>query len=372
MSAAGCIVFAGGGTGGHIYPALAIAEHVNRPVPTPVHVICSPRPIDAEILTAARVAFTPIEAEPFGLSPAFVRSWRPAVRAAKRVLEQLRAEHGSVELVAMGGFVSPPAARAARALGVPITLVNLDAVPGRANRLVSKWSTRVVTACETDGLGNSVETVGPIVRGAALAPGPKAHCRLALGLDPERPVLFVTGASQGAATINEMLAEFVRTRPGVLAGWQVLHQVGPGKAAGEAGTAALESAYRDAGVLATIVGLLDEVGVAWGAAELAVSRAGAGSAAEVRANAVPTLFLPYPFHRDQHQRRNVEPMVEAGGSALATDHREASANAADAGGTLAGLLADRDGRDAMAEALRALGPVDGASRIASILGDSSG
>lgn len=353
-----CVVFAGGGTGGHIYPALAIAEHLALPV----HVLCSTRPIDAEILRAAGVAYTPIDARPVALRPgaagAFARSWPRAVRASGRVLDELAREHGSVEVVALGGFVSPPVARAARRRGLGITLVNLDAVPGRANRLVARWSQRIGTALPARGLARA-EVVGPIVRAAARAPAPTEHCRWRLGLDPDRPVLLVTGASQGAGTINELLAAFARVHAGALAGWQVLHQVGPDR-----DPAVLEEAYARAGVLARVVGYLEEMGTAWGAAELAVSRAGAGSAAEAQANGVPTLFLPYPFHRDQHQRANAEPLAQAGAAIIETDRVDPEANLAGAGAVLASLLVDSRRREAMRLAARGLATADGAKTIA--------
>lgn len=358
----GCVAFAGGGTGGHIYPALAIAEHLARPV----HVLASTRAIDAEILRASGAAFTPIAAKPLGVSPrvlaAFARSWPLAVRQSGRVLDELASAHGSVEVVAMGGFVAPPVARAARKRGMPVTLVNLDAVPGRANRLVARWSHRVVSALPTSGLGPSVRVVGPIVRAAARAPASAADCRVRLGLAPDRPVLLVTGASQGAGTINDFLAAFARARRDALAGWQVLHQVGPGRDG-----MSLQAAYDGAGVPARVVGYLDEMGLAWGAAELAVSRAGAGSVAEAQANGVPSLFLPYPFHRDQHQRANAEAMTAAGAAVIETDRIDPEANLQGVGETLASLLTDGRRREAMRRAAGELASADGANTIAAML-----
>jgi UDP-N-acetylglucosamine--N-acetylmuramyl-(pentapeptide) pyrophosphoryl-undecaprenol N-acetylglucosamine transferase len=105
----------------------------------------------------------------------------------------------------------------------------------------------------------------------------------------------------------------------------------------------------------------------WGAADVAVSRAGAGSVAEAWANAVPTLFLPYPYHKDQHQRFNAGPLEEAGAAVIADDLIEAGANAAGAGQILVQLLTDESRVGALRAGLRELGPADGARRIAEML-----
>ena len=98
-----------------------------------------------------------------------------------------------------------------------------------------------------------------------------------------------------------------------------------------------------------------------------VSRAGAGSVAEAWANHIPTLFLPYPFHKDQHQKHNAAPLVEAGGALLAEDLIDETRNAEGAGKLITDLLADYARRAAMQSALRRLGPADGAARIAALL-----
>ena len=106
------------------------------------------------------------------------------------------------------------------------------------------------------------------------------------------------------------------------------------------------------------------MGDAWGAADLAISRAGASSVAEAAANAVPTIFLPYPWHRDLHQRRNAEPLVAAGGAMLIEDRIEAPRNLAGVGPTLQELLVDDLRRQAMREALRSAAPADAAMTVA--------
>jgi UDP-N-acetylglucosamine--N-acetylmuramyl-(pentapeptide) pyrophosphoryl-undecaprenol N-acetylglucosamine transferase len=348
-------VFAGGGTGGHIFPALAIAEHLGD---ARCVFVCSDRPLDAEILRKERAEFRAIPAKPMGLRPRavvrFLKSWGPSVRASRAVIRECGGS--SVTVVAMGGFVAAPAAQAAHAERVPVVLVNMDAVPGKANRWIARRASRIVTSAPAPD--ETWERVPPIVRAAARASGNPAQCRAALGLDAASRTLLVTGASQGARSINQLVVSLVRDQRRLFDGWQVIHQTGAGE------DAAVASAYREAGIAAVVRPFLDTMGLAWGAADLAVSRAGAGSVAEAWANAVPTLFLPYPYHRDQHQRRNAEPLVTAGAAVIETDPVIGGRGA---GPTLSGLLESGSRRGTMRQAYQALGPADGARRIAAIL-----
>ena len=292
-------VFMGGGTGGHLFPGLAIAERLREAMGERADFLflCSDRAVDREILSEERVGgapvtFEPLPAKPLVMRPAglvrFVGSWGPSVRAARAFLGHAKgAEYERVRAVAMGGFVAAPASQAARAERVDLTLVNLDAVPGKANRWIAKRAQRVLTA--VDAGPADWQRIGPIIRRAALAPGPAAECRTRLGLEPEAPVLLVTGASQGARSLNELMMALASERAGAIAGWQVLHQTG---AQGEGSIEEMRAAYAAAGVRAIVQPFVREMGVWWGAAELALARAGAGIVAEVRANRVPAVFAP--------------------------------------------------------------------------------
>lgn len=367
MSAAG-VVFAGGGTGGHLFPAVAVLERLRERTPdTRALFLCSTRQIDARILRAQGVPFEPIPAAPLSTRPLglarFLRSWGGALRAAREAIRRMQAECGGgpVRVLATGGFVAAPVVQAARVERLPILLLNQDAPPGKANRWIARHAAKVFTVAEVGRPG--WERIPPVVRREAIAPGDRAECRRQLGLDPARPVLFVTGASQGSRSVNEFLASFVRAEAELLRreGWQVVHQTG------SQDNAPWQAAYREAGVPAIVEQFFDAMGLAWGACDCAVSRAGAGSVAEAWANRVPTLFLPYPYHRDQHQRQNAEPLARAGGATIETDHIAAPANMEHAAPALLALLRDPPRRDAMRAALAALGPVDGADRLAQAL-----
>ncbi len=357
------VAFAGGGSGGHLSPGLAIAERMVEIVPgvRPLF-LCSTRAIDAQMLGDAGVTFRPIPAEGLAKSPRgllrFVRGYLKGVLEARRVLREEGVEH----VVSLGGFVTGPVTQAARMLRIPITLVNLDATPGRANRVVARRAQRVVSACETPGLPRFAEAiVGMPLRRSAVAQAGRAACRGELGLDPVRPTLLVTGASQGATSLNAFMVAFALAHRDLLKDWQVLHLAGP---RGTPSAAELDAAYARAGVKALVLPFLNEMGLAWGAAELALSRAGANSVAEAEANRVPTVFVPYPYHADLHQEANAKPLVDAGAAVLAYDRLDVTRNLESIGRPLEALMADGRLRDAMEERLRARPHADAAEAIA--------
>jgi UDP-N-acetylglucosamine--N-acetylmuramyl-(pentapeptide) pyrophosphoryl-undecaprenol N-acetylglucosamine transferase len=117
-------------------------------------------------------------------------------------------------------------------------------------------------------------------------------------------------------------------------------------------------------VQAVVEPFVNGLGVWWNAATLALARSGAGNVAEVWANGVPAVFMPYPYHKDQHQRVNAKTLVAAGGAIVHTDHIDPAKNSADVGGKLSELLRERGQVQAMRDALKKLGPADGAERVA--------
>ena len=356
----GSIVLAGGGTGGHIAPGIAIAERIAEIAPQYERVFaCSTRPVDASMLENAGADFTPIPAE--GLSPRplklmrFVRAF-VAGRAAAR---ELLAERGTRVVVALGGYVTGPVVAAAMAMRVPVLLVNLDATPGKANRWVAKRATRILSACPTPSTpGFAERVVGMPVRDAARARKAREACLREFGLDPGFRTLLVTGASQGATSLNDLMLHMIRADRSAFGEWQVLHLVG------NADRQPIERGYREAGVRATVVPFVHEMGLAWGAADLALSRAGANSVAEAVLNAVPAVFAPYPYHADLHQKWNAKPFHDEGVAVLADDLVDPASNRATVGAALLGLMSDHARRESMRSRLRAMPAQDAALEIA--------
>lgn len=355
------ILFAGGGTGGHIYPNVAIVERLAERAPELVpHFLVSNRPGDAATMKTLGYAFTPSPVVPLP-SPRrpwtavpFFLAWRRAVAEARALLST----ESIAAVVATGGFVSGPGIIAAAKAGLPRALVNLDAIPGKANRRLARHCPRIFSAYESDMLPSATR-IGLPLRAASTATLSPPDARRELGFDPARPLLFVTGATHGAQSIVELMRAWLEApRVGELAAWQVLHQCGT------LDPAELQRAYEAAGITARVVAYLDGMGMAWRAADLAVARAGAGTVAEAWANATPTVFLPNPYHHDEHQRHNAGPMTDAGVALIVRDQIDPAANLATVVPKIAELLSDEDRRAAMRAAGERTRPPDGASAVA--------
>lgn len=363
------VIFAGGGSGGHLFPAVAVAERVRERIPdAEVVFLCSQRRIDESILSQASEAFVPLGAQPLVWRPfpaalwRFALGWRRAVARTRAVLEERRAASRPTVVALMGGFVAAPAARAARAAGLPVVLVNLDVVPGKANRLAARFASRLVSAVPCpDFPAFNREVVGMPIRRRAIATAPPEECRRRLGLAPDRLTLLVTGASQGAGTLNRLVTDLIREHPAAFNGWQIVHLTG------EADFEEVREGYAGRAAPTVVLPFLSEMALAWGAADLALSRCGASSVAEAVANRVPTLFSPYPWHRDQHQRLNAQPWVDAGLAWLETDRIDPQENLDLLGRRLLALMADAPARARVRTALAERPAGDAAGAIADLL-----
>lgn len=358
------ILFAGGGTGGHIYPALAVAERLaDHDVTVESHFAVSDRAIDASILNEADLPYTPLTVRPLPRRPWHVLRFIGCYYQSKAAARKLMTEGNVVAVVSMGGFVSGPVVAAASAMSIPTVLVNLDAVPGKANRFLANRCDRVLSVYPSAALPADTQPIAMPLRRSALAPAgedPQAIARKQLGLDPQKNVLLITGASQGATSINLAMAELAARSEflDLFADWQILHLAGKGP------TDDLQKAYDAAALPAKVIEFSHEMGLVWSSATLAVSRAGAGSVAEVLANAVPTLFLPYPYHKDQHQKLNAQPLVDAGAAMMLEDVIDPKPNADALLNEFVTLLGAPESISAMRSNLIALQSGDGAEQVA--------
>jgi len=344
-------VFAGGGTGGHLFPGLAVAEELRRHQPHAAMLfLTTTRALDRELL--ARVPFEQIEqpVQPLSLHPlrfaGFWRAWRRSLRLATQVLRARRPR----AVLGLGGYAAGPAVVAARRLGIRRAILNPDAIPGRANRRLARYADLVVLQWDDSRryfrAGTPCRTLGCPIRADFLRADGAAG-RRRFGLDERRPLLLVTGASQGARTINRAVQrvwpEFVRE----FAHWQLVHLSG---AADEAET---RDAYAKAGAPATVVAFTHEMAEALAAADLVVSRAGASTLAELTALGKPSILLPYPYHRDRHQHANAQVLADVGAAVVLEDQRDAARNAEPLLAALR-LLAIDAAREKMSAAARTL------------------
>lgn len=356
------VLFAGGGTGGHIYPNVAVAERLKaRGFHAAVHFLVSSRRGDVRIVerlgypaTAVEVQPLPAASQPWGLW-GFLRAWRTSVATTERLL--VDAEVGAV--VATGGFVAGPAVVAAHRAGIPVALVNLDAIPGIANRYLARSADVVFSTYTTDRLPQARQ-IGLPLRQTAIARVSPVDARRQLALDPDLHTLFITGATHGAGSMIEAVRRLI-SDPATqtsLRGWQVLHQCGTHE------PSELQADYDAAGIPAKVVPYLEDMGMAWAAADLALARAGAGTVAEAWTNTVPTIFCPNPHHPHQRLGLNTRPLVGAGGALTVDDQPGSDRTAAHLRDALTDLLQDPRQRAAMREALTATKPTEGSEALA--------
>ena len=353
------IFLAGGGTGGHLYPGLAIAEAIRRLDPeTSMAFSCTRREIDRKVLAGCGYPTTPIDARPFSKKPWMWPAFLASLFVAGNQIRRRFREFCPDAVVGLGGFGSYPPVRVGRKYGAATAILNPDIVPGKANRALAR---RVdVVFCQFDetvaDLGGNARATGCPVRPSLLGRS-RSEGEAAFGLEPGRKTLLVTGASLGARTVNRAIVSLLRDR-GLAAGWQVLHLAGHGE------YEEVASAYRAMSVAAVARPYADDMGLAYAAADLVVARAGASTIAEILAVGLPAVFLPYPFHKDRHQWHQARALEVHGAAAVVEDRPGAPATWRDLGDVLASLMADASRLATMSEKARAIGRPRAAEEIA--------
>ncbi|GIX31124.1 MAG: UDP-N-acetylglucosamine--N-acetylmuramyl-(pentapeptide) pyrophosphoryl-undecaprenol N-acetylglucosamine transferase [Porticoccaceae bacterium] len=346
----GSAVILAGGTGGHVFPALALAEALARQG-VAVDWVGTAQGIEARLVPAAGYPLHTLDAA--GLrGVGFARRMRAAwglTRALGQALRLLRRLRPGLA-VGFGGYAAAPGGLAAKLLGIPLVIHEQNAVAGTTNRLLARFARRVATAFP--GVLPRGELVGNPVRPAIAAlPPPEVR-----GVGSRRPLrLLVLGGSQGAATLNRLLPEALALCRGVT--FAVRHQCGVRH------LEATRAAYRAAGVEAEVVPFVEEMAEALGWADLAVARAGALTVAELAAAGLGALLVPFPAAIDDHQTANARWLVEAGAARLLPERELTAAGLA---AELGGLAAEPARLAAMAAAARARALSDAAERLAAI------
>lgn len=354
------ILFVGGGSGGHIYPNVAVLERLNEQgVDLDARFVVSERDIDDSILKKLDLRGHAISALPLSMRPAGLMKFYQAFKQAEAETFDLIRATGAQAMLATGGFVSGPALKAAARASIPCAMVNLDAVPGKSNKFTARYASDLFSAYETRQL-NKAQMIGVPLRQSVVNHVSAEQARLSIGLDPALETLLVFGGSQGGGTVNQAMAELVSraTVRDLFEGWQVLHLTG------EQDLAMVRKAYKDNAIPGRVEPFCTQMGRAWGSATLAVCRSGAGTVAESWANAVPCLYMPYPFHKDEHQRLNAAPVVNRGGGMLLKDRIDVHDNVAELMGPLRDLMKNHLRREQMQKALEESRPFDGATTLA--------
>jgi len=348
------IVLAGGGTAGHVEPALALADALRRANPRiPITCLGTERGLETRLVPLRGYDLELIPAVPMPRSVNQQLLSVPgrlggAVSAATAVLDRVRAD----VLVGFGGYVATPAYLAARRRGVPIVVHEANVRPGLANRIGVRLTRHVFTGQPGTKLAHATYIGIPIRREIAgldrLALGDKARAHF--GLRPDLPVLLVTGGSQGARSLNQAVvaaAAWIRS-----AGVQLLHIVGP-RSDVDVPPPGGEPPY-------VALPYLDRMDLAYAAADFALCRAGAMTCAELTAVGLPAAYVPLP-HGNGEQRMNAAPVADVGGGIIVDDAELSPEWIAD---TLLPVLLDPELVAAMSRAAAGAGRRDADRRLA--------
>ncbi|HEX2063192.1 MAG TPA: undecaprenyldiphospho-muramoylpentapeptide beta-N-acetylglucosaminyltransferase [Acidimicrobiales bacterium] len=359
-------VVAGGGTAGHVVPAIAAARALvegGRPA-TSIHFVGSRRGPEARLVPAAGFDITLLPGRGIArkLTPANVGAVFGLIWAVVRALALVARRRPAVVL-AVGGYASVPCAVAAVVLRVPIVVHEQNARPGLANRIVARFARASAVSFEGTALPRTVVTgnpVSPEVLAVDRSPAARAAARRELGLPPDGTVVAVFGGSLGARRINQAAVGLVRAweeRSGIA----VRHAVG---SRDWAGAQADLPRPPDGGLLYQAVEYEDRMPVLLSAADVAVCRAGGSTVAELSAVGVPALLVPLPIAPDDHQTANARPLVDRGGAVLVPDGDFTSERLA---AELDRLLGDPGRLEAMGRAAREGARRDAARRLAELV-----
>jgi UDP-N-acetylglucosamine--N-acetylmuramyl-(pentapeptide) pyrophosphoryl-undecaprenol N-acetylglucosamine transferase len=315
MSSPVRVVLAGGGTAGHTSPLIATAEQLRELDDVDILCVGTPKGLESRVIPEAGLSLAMIPPVPLPrrLEPglfAVPSRLAAAVAEARAVLRN----HGAQVAVGYGGYVSLPVYLAARQQRVPIVLHEGNAVPGLANRIAARFTPHVVTTFPGTALPHATQ-LGLPVRSAIAGldrAAARPHAREVFGLPQDGRVLLVSGGSQGARSVNA--ATLAATDALLAKGVSVLHVLGPANLTAETTSrddAATGARYRP-------VGYVDDMALAYAAADLMVGRAGAGTVMETAMTGLPTIFVPLP-HGNGEQARNADFLIEAGAGVLVPD-----------------------------------------------------
>jgi UDP-N-acetylglucosamine--N-acetylmuramyl-(pentapeptide) pyrophosphoryl-undecaprenol N-acetylglucosamine transferase len=351
------VVIAGGGTAGHIEPAMAVADALTVAEPgVRITALGTRRGLETRLVPARGYPLELITPVPLPRKPS-ADLLRLPVRVRRAVKETLGVldDTGADVVVGFGGYVAVPAYLAARRRGIPVVVHEANASAGWANKLGARSARRVLSAVPDCGLPRA-EVVGVPVRSAITSldrMAERAHARAHFGFADDARVLLVFGGSQGAQSINQAVAPAAKAL--AAAGISVLHAHGPKNTLDLREPADGDPPY-------VAVPYLERMDLAYAAADLAICRSGAMTVAEVTAVGLPAVYVPLPIGNGE-QRLNALPVVNAGGGLLVDN---ADLTPEFVGDTVVGLLSDAPRLAAMTAAAAMAGHRDAADKVAEV------
>lgn len=351
------VLIAGGGTGGHLFPGVAVAEEIMaRHRDSEVMFVGTERGIEARVVPELGYQLELIRIsgiKTVGLRGAIRGLFRipGALRQSRKIIKKFRPD----VVIGVGGYASGPVVMMARLMRLPTAILEQNSIPGLTNKILGKFARNVFLSFEESRRffrnkkiimsGNPIRAA---IRGAMMEPKQ-------LGAAKAKPHLFVFGGSQGAVAVNELAVGAIKLLRDRGLEFSVLHQ------AGKRNVEATQKLYAAAGVDdVDCVGFINDMAAEYKRADLIVSRAGATSVAELGIVGRPAILIPFPFAADNHQVTNAAELVEAGAARM---HEQKDLTAEILADEIAEILTDAKLRHTMAEAMRAHGKPQAAAAV---------
>lgn len=361
MSGRPVVLIAGGGTGGHLMPALAIASRLRetRPDIEPV-LVGTERGVEARVLPTRDFRYVLLASEPV-YRQAWWRNarWPVVAWRLSRSLRYLFHAERPVAVLGTGGYASAPVVWWATRRGLPTAIQEQNAYPGLATRLLARRVNQVyLGAPEAEGLLKLSARTRVFDTGNPIAPPDperRSAARLRFGLDGPHPVLLVTGGSQGSRAVNQAMARWLTQRGHAASDWRILWVTGR--------TTHAEFARWHQPPAVQVIDFLDPMADAYAVSDLVISRAGMMTVAELCAWGLPAILIPLPTAAADHQTYNARALDAAGAACMllqSTMERDGL------GAAIEPLLLDRARRERMANLARARGRPDAARDIVSL------
>lgn len=352
-------IFAGGGTGGHLAPGIAVAEELRREQPDcRIRFVGSGRPVERQMLEPTGFEYSVREVLPLNAAKRrpfqFMRTHWRAFRESCQKIDRDR----PTAIVGLGGFASVPLALAAKKKRVPCVLLEQNTVPGKANRWLSRWHPVCLTFEESarflPARANSNFTGNPLRQEIRQLSSSTRELPL------EKPTLLILGGSLGSRQVNESILTAVAGLSTEFSGWKVIHQTGP------EGVEAARAVYEEHGIAHEVEPFFADLPARLASTTLAVARAGATTLSELAAVGIPAVLIPYPASADDHQMKNAEYFERADAAVIAAPPDRSFA-AVDLAPALQPLLTDRTRLTEMGHAMRRSGMPEASIEVVRML-----
>ncbi|MEK6765303.1 MAG: undecaprenyldiphospho-muramoylpentapeptide beta-N-acetylglucosaminyltransferase [Planctomycetota bacterium] len=315
------VIFAGGGTGGHLMAGLSIAQEISSRFPG-AHIIFfgTNKKGESGYIGKSGYEFKQIEAcklTSFIRLPLFI--FISLIGIIHSMINIVRIKPDVI--VGLGGYGSALPVVAAYVIGVPIVLIEQNVIPGRANLIMSRWADAILCHWEstknrfkparigTGGKAGSISVTGIPIRNGIVGNETEV-VKNPFGLVSQGKTLLVMGGSQGAQAINKVLLQSIPKLKALIPGLQIIHLTG------KEGYKEAKDAYDNLGISSFVSEFSSEIGIAYRLADLVICRAGANTIAEISAVGIPAIFIPYPYATDNHQYWNAYELARIGGALI--------------------------------------------------------